>query len=317
VNVLTEAIERGLPLVVVSPHLDDAALSCGGLMAHAASRTSVTVVTLFTEANRGPHTLSARRYLHQVGAHSAETLYQQRRAEDRAALEPKGITCVHAGLTEALFRRRPVKARRRLWAHLMPELAHIYPVYRLHLTSGRIATADADTLRDAEGFVQRLVGSGRHLLMAPLGVGGHVDHVLARSVAERSGARVVYYSDFPYNQQNPVPDGFIQRNGLMKMQGFEFSTARAELIRAYRTQVQAMFPGGRIPLAHEVFFVPGDREHAPLERLDISGRLGANDKYRIEDDDADGRVCRAGSALRRLCCLGRWHRDPDRATGDA
>ena len=30
VNVLTEAIEQGVPLVVLSPHLDDAVLSCGG-----------------------------------------------------------------------------------------------------------------------------------------------------------------------------------------------------------------------------------------------------------------------------------------------
>jgi LmbE family N-acetylglucosaminyl deacetylase len=264
VNELTEAIERGVPLVVLSPHLDDAALSCGGLMAHAASRTSVTVATLFTEADRGPHTLSARRYLQQVGAHSAQTLYQQRRAEDRAGLEPKGITCVHAGLTEALFRRRPVKARRRLCAHVLPELAHIYPVYRLHLTSGRIAAADAATLRDAGEFVQRLAGSGRHLLMAPLGIGGHVDHVLARSVAERSGARVVYYSDFPYNHRgDPVPYGFIERNRLVETQFASFATARAELIQAYRTQVQALFPGGRIPVVPEIFFMPGDRAGSP------------------------------------------------------
>lgn len=263
-NVLTKAIQRGDHIVVLSPHLDDAALSCGGLILHAAKHTEVTVATLFTEAGGAPYTFSARRYLHQVGADSAQALYQQRRAEDRAALEPKSIRCVHAGLTEALYRRRPTTMARRLWVHVLPELAHIYPIYRLHLTSGRIAPADAGTLRDADDFIQRLVGSDRHLLVAPLGIGGHVDHVLARNAAERSGTRVVYYSDFPYNQQNPVPEEFIERNGLVKTQGFEFSTARDELIRAYRTQMRAMFPGGDIPLAPEVFFVPGDREHAPL-----------------------------------------------------
>jgi LmbE family N-acetylglucosaminyl deacetylase len=259
VNVLTDAIARGLHIVVLSPHLDDAALSCGGLISHAVGRTEVTVATLFTEAGREPYTLSARRYLHQVGANSAQALYQQRRAEDRAALEPRSIRCVHAGLTEALYRRRSTKMARRLWVHVLPELAHIYPIYRLHLTSGRVAPADAATVRDADDFIQRLAGSDRHLLVAPLGVGNHVDHVLARNVAERSGARVVYYSDFPYNQQNPIPEDFIERNGLVETQGFEFSDARDELIRAYRTQVQAMFPGGHIPLVPEVFFVPGDR----------------------------------------------------------
>lgn len=273
VNLLTEAIERGFHIVVLSPHLDDAALSCGGLIAHAARRTEVTVATLFTEAGGAPYTLSARRYLNQVGADSAQALYQQRRAEDRAALEPKSITCIHAGLTEALFRRRPIRTTRRLAAHLLPELAHIYPVYRLHLTSGRIAPADAGTLQDADDFIQQVADSDRHLLVAPLGVGGHVDHVLARSAAERSGARVVYYSDFPYNQRESLPYGFIERNGLEETRCFEFSTARMELIQAYRTQVLAMFPGGHIPLAPEVFFVPGDRDKLSSNDCGASGTV--------------------------------------------
>src|SRR5208282_448743 len=123
VNVLTEPIERGVPLIVLAPHLDDAALSCGALMIHAARRTSVTVATLFTEAGRRPYTLSARRYLHQVGARNAQELYERRRAEDRAALEPIGIKCLHAGLTEALFRRRPDLGGRSPLARLVPELA--------------------------------------------------------------------------------------------------------------------------------------------------------------------------------------------------
>ena len=118
VNMLTEAIEQGVPLVVLSPHLDDAVLSCGALMIHAAKRTPVTVVTLFTEAGPPPYTLSARRYLRQVGAEDAESLYRQRRAEDRAALEPMGITWVHAGLTEALYRRRPGSGSRAWWVAL-------------------------------------------------------------------------------------------------------------------------------------------------------------------------------------------------------
>src|ERR1039457_3750260 len=85
VNVLTGPIEQGVPLIVLAPHLDDAALSCGALMLHAARHTSVTVATLFTEADQAPYTLSARRYLRQVGARSAPALYQQRRDEDREA----------------------------------------------------------------------------------------------------------------------------------------------------------------------------------------------------------------------------------------
>ncbi|HEX2821728.1 MAG TPA: PIG-L family deacetylase [Streptosporangiaceae bacterium] len=253
-NVLAGLIEQGVPLTVLAPHLDDAVLSCGALITHAASRTAVTVTTFFTEGGQGPYTMSARRYLHQVGERHAKALYQQRRAEDRAALEPLDITCVHAGLTEALFRRRPVSRSRSGLGRMLPELAHAYPSYRKHVTSGRIAAADAGTLRAARAIVQRVAESGPHLVLAPLGVGGHVDHVLVHTAAQSSGIPVVYYSDFPYNQRDSARDAFIHRTGLVETQ-WPVTEAKVELIRAYRTQLWSLFRGADIPLAPEVFFV--------------------------------------------------------------
>lgn len=258
VKVLTEAIEQGVPLTVLAPHLDDAALSCGALMIHAAEHTTVTVVTFFTEVGQPPYTLSTRRYLHQVGERSAQILFQKRKAEDRAALEAFGITCVHVGLADAGFRRRPDTGLRSLCARLIPELGYIYPIYRVHITSGHIAAADSGTLRDVCDIIQRLAGTGPSLILSPLGVGHHVDHVLVRSAAERSGTQVVYYSDFPYNQQHPVHDAFIRRKGLVETQWSGLSAAKLELIRAYGTQTRALFRNGQIPLVPEVFFVPGD-----------------------------------------------------------
>jgi LmbE family N-acetylglucosaminyl deacetylase len=254
VDVLTHPIDHGVPLVVLSPHLDDAALSCGAVMMYAASRTPVTVITLFTEAGQPPYTFSARRYLKQVGAQHAHGLYQRRRAEDRAALEPIGVTCVHAGLPEALFRRRPQRRRWALSDRLLPELAHTYPVYRRHITSGRIAPADAGTLRDVCDIVARAAGSCPSVVLAPLAVGSHVDHVLVRTAAERTKAQVIYYSDFPYNRRY-LPDGaFLRRNGLVETRWPLLVEEKADLIRAYETQAQALFEGGHIPLAPEVFF---------------------------------------------------------------
>jgi LmbE family N-acetylglucosaminyl deacetylase len=253
-NVLDEAIRDDVPLIVLSPHLDDAALSCGALMMHAARHTSVTVATLFTESGEPPYTLSARRYLQQMGARSAQVLYQQRRSEDHAAWKPFGITCVHAGLTDALFRRRTHPGPWPLRARLLPELAHVYPTYRLHIVAGQIAAADAGTLRDVCDVIQRLAGSSPSVLLAPLGVGGHVDHVLVRSAAEASGSPVVYYSDVPYNRRHPVHDAFIRSNNLIESRWYDLGEAKAKLVRAYGTQVQALLRRGRIPLIPEVFF---------------------------------------------------------------
>ena len=280
VNVLGEAIGNGVPLVVLAPHLDDAALSCGALMADALRRTSVTVVTLFTEASDGPYTLSARRYLRQIGAQGAQFLYAQRRAEDRAALESIGAGWVHAGLTEALFRCRANPGQRSRWVRILPELGHVYPVYRRHITGGRVAAADAAAVGAVSDVIRGLNAGGSGILLAPLGVGGHVDHVVVRNAAERSGARVVYYSDFPYNLRSPADRGFIQRNGLTGIQYPDSgaSVAKTALVRAYRTQLHALFRDGHIPPAPELFF-------APAEGAAPSGRPGNFAKVRAQVDD--------------------------------
>ena len=66
-NALAGLIDRGVPVIVLAPHLGDAALSCGALLTYAVSRTPVTVVTFFTEPGHPPYTMSARRYLRQAG----------------------------------------------------------------------------------------------------------------------------------------------------------------------------------------------------------------------------------------------------------
>jgi LmbE family N-acetylglucosaminyl deacetylase len=251
---LAGAISRQEPLVVLSPHLDDAVLSCGTLMLHAAGRTEIKVVTIFTEAGPAPYTLSARRYLRQVEAGSASELYRQRQAEDLDALDLIGARYLHAGLPEALFRRRPVGARRRTLARWLPEAGHIYPVYRTHVTSGRIASADAVTVNRVSGLIDELLGDEPAIVLAPLGVGGHVDHVLVRTAAARSAATVFYYSDFPYNQRHRPDASFLRRNLLTETAWPGSPAAKTDLIRTYRTQLGSLFQGGHIPLAPEVFF---------------------------------------------------------------
>jgi hypothetical protein len=80
--------------------------------------------------------------------------------------------------------------------------------------------------------------------------------VLVRTAAERSGARVGYYSDFPYNQRQPAVPAFARRNGLVEARWPLLIEAKPELITAYRTQARALFPGGVIPVVPEVFFLP-------------------------------------------------------------
>ena len=123
---LIEAIDGASRLIVLSPHLDDAVLSCGALMNHARTETSVTVVTFFTEGSEPPYTYGARRYLHKTRDRHANSFFLARRAEDQAVLEGAGISYVHVGLKEILFRHRTQPLLNQFpWAsRLIPELSY-------------------------------------------------------------------------------------------------------------------------------------------------------------------------------------------------
>lgn len=79
--------------VIVSPHLDDAALSIPAWLATAGSRERVVVLTAFSEG---------------------DAVYPIRRAEDRAALAKLGVEAQHLGLRDAPERRRHAPSFRSL-----------------------------------------------------------------------------------------------------------------------------------------------------------------------------------------------------------
>jgi hypothetical protein len=141
----------------------------------------------------------------------------------------------------------------------MPELSHIYPTYRLHIAGGRVSPPDAGTLRRVLEAIEHLWPTPSTLFLAPLAVGGHVDHVLVRTAAALSRKRVAYYSDFPYNMRHCADPAFARRNALTEAIWDRDLAVKPALIRGYRTQVDALFPGGEIPLVPEVYLFPAEQ----------------------------------------------------------
>jgi LmbE family N-acetylglucosaminyl deacetylase len=259
---LIEAMDDASDLVVLSPHLDDAVLSCGALMNHARKEMRVTVATFFTAGGSPPYTLTARRYLRQTPDRHANSLFLARRTEDRAVLEGAGISYVHVGLTEVLFRRRtrPLLGRHPWAGKLIPELCYNYPTYRWHVIRGGISPDDAGTMHSIIDTMDRLSSESSTLFLAPLAVGGHKDHILVRTAAELSRKRVAYYSDFPYNTVVGADPSFARRNSLAQVTWSRDLAAKQPLIRGYRTQVDLLFPDGKIPVVPEVYLLPGRQQ---------------------------------------------------------
>lgn len=165
--------------LALSPHLDDAAFSCGGTLALLARQGwQVTVCTAFTRSVPRPGGFALACQLDK--GLGAEVDYMAlRRAEDAAAC--------------AALRARP------LWLDFAEAP---------HRGYGCAAALFAPP-REEDGIVAPLAWALRavldpapDLLLAPQAVGGHVDHVqLVRALREvlPAGQPVLWWVDFPYS----------------------------------------------------------------------------------------------------------------------
>jgi LmbE family N-acetylglucosaminyl deacetylase len=162
-------------LLVLSPHLDDAVFACGGMLARAAAEGKrAAVVTFYT----GEPTLA------RVPARLRPFCrYEVRKAEDARAAAALGVECAWVDLVERAFRPPAVGGMRALF-------------------TTPTSTAELTSLRDAEGAIEsRLDRHPQAQLLAPLGVGNHVDHVelalaaLNVMLRRRAFDRFAFYED--------------------------------------------------------------------------------------------------------------------------
>ena len=172
--------EESIDLLVLSPHLDDAALSLGGHIVDRVQRGDRVVVLTLMTADPPQELSAAAQDLHQRWG-LGEDVLATRRAEDRAACEVLGAVCVHWPLTDALYRKG------RAGSPLYPSLSSLF---------GSLHPADGRRAHELARHFQQLPVARR--VCAPLGIGGHVDHRLAREAAEIAFPDLEYFEDFPY-----------------------------------------------------------------------------------------------------------------------
>lgn len=177
----------GMKHIFLSPHFDDAALSCGGTV-HRLARTDHEVVVMTVMATApapdAPMSRLARRIHTTLG--DGGDLAATRAREDRAAMAILGARRTALPFLDAIYRRAATGAWcyptiRSLFGHPHPS----DPALAATLVSAICAHSDPS----------------RDRYYAPLGVGGHIDHALVNAAGHelcRAGATVWFYEDFPY-----------------------------------------------------------------------------------------------------------------------
>ena len=168
--------------IYLSPHLDDAVFSAGGLIYE--QTQAGTPVEIWTIMCGDPHLTEYSQFaqrLHQVwGFSSAEETVRLRREEDSLAASIVGAKAVYFDFLDCIY-RRDTKGD---W---------LYPSEIF----GAIHEADADyPAQIASAISARLLPDD--MLVCQLGLGSHVDHVLVRRAAELLGRPLRYDIDVPY-----------------------------------------------------------------------------------------------------------------------
>ncbi len=172
--------------IYLSPHLDDAVLSAGGLIYdQVQSGIPVEIWTILsgypTEVEFS-HFAQLQHYM--WGFPSAEAAIRARREEDRNAAAAVGAKTVHFDFLDCIYRR----GSNGEW--LYDDIT--VPPH-----------AEDASLPDqiAEAILARLQPDD--ILVCQLAVGSHVDHVLVRQGAEKTGLHFLYDIDIPYFLSNP------------------------------------------------------------------------------------------------------------------
>ncbi|MEW5829588.1 MAG: PIG-L family deacetylase [Chloroflexota bacterium] len=171
--------------IYISPHLDDAVLSCGGLIwEQCRAGTPVEIWTVLAGIPGLDELSDFAKVLHFVsGTGTAAETVTLRRAEDQAAAGIVGAKAVHFDFQDCIYRRSP-------------EGEWLYDGIFVPLHP-----ADADLPGEvARALAARLEPDDE--VICPLTIGGHVDHVMTRMAVERLGRPLRYYADIPYLQKN-------------------------------------------------------------------------------------------------------------------
>ena len=227
--------------VYLSPHLDDAVLSCGGLI-HQQAKVGQRplVITLFAGRPPADRELSPLAQLLHARWGGPDDMIAVRWAEDQAALTALKADYLRLDYPDCIYRGQESGGE---WYY--PSIEAIFG--EVHPADERLPTELAAVLTD---FIPRGEDT---TLYAPLTVGNHVDHQLTFAAAyalKEQGWHVQFYEDYPYVETEGALSAALAHRGADRWQARviplteEDLAAKIRAIACYRSQLDALF-GGR------------------------------------------------------------------------
>ncbi len=213
--------------IYISPHFDDAVLSCGGLIweqAHAGIAAEIWTVCA-GEPPTGPVSNYASRMHETWKSGTPRETLALRRIEDQNAARRVGATTAHLSIPDAIYRRTNTGSL------LYPDNIFLAPNPREQRLADEIARELASNLTQYDTVV------------CPLALGGHVDHRMTRLAVERLNRPLWYYADIPYYFREPpaLAAATQSMSGKVFQVSPEGVAAWQDGIAVYASQLSSLF----------------------------------------------------------------------------
>lgn len=208
-------------IVILSPHMDDAALSLGQhIMNWVKENKSVKIVTIMTSfgKNEGIPKYS-RNYVIKSGFGLVMDFETARRNEDVEVMKSLGVEYEHWGFTDGGFRGKGK--------------SFFYYPSNDDLLSGKIVKEDQKII---EKINRKITGLKAKMFLVPYGVGGHIDHVVLRQAVEKLKMKnKLFYLESPYLWKNFI---FLRMlKNIFKIKSFLINVkAKNKLLKKYKSQ---------------------------------------------------------------------------------
>jgi LmbE family N-acetylglucosaminyl deacetylase len=172
-----------VPWIYLSPHFDDAALSCGGqVWEQAKAGQAVSIWTVCAGEPPGRDFSPFAQELHarwEVG----QNALVERRIEDVISCRRLGASYRYFSVPDCIYRRHPQSGE--------------FMYASEAALNGPLQLGDTQLVHTLFTELSQSVQS-EAVLVCPLGLGNHVDHQLTRQAVELLGLPLWYYADYPY-----------------------------------------------------------------------------------------------------------------------
>ena len=257
------AAGRGGHVVVVEPHMDDAALSLGGVLLTKRAHQEITVVTVVARSTFTSYTVQGRPF------GDVDVVSRLRAAEAAIAAETVGASHRVVGVDDALLRF--------LRAHGLGDdasLAAIEPAARAWMRFGPTPREVTDLADALERILRERPATE---LWFPLAVGDHVDHVRTRDAclavvrrAPNLADSVHLYTDLPYASRHPEQaDRIASALGLEReiVDITDVFEEKLSLVNVYASQGKASFINPRLARVAEAAAASSGRRAETTYRL--------------------------------------------------